>query len=87
MIEWQIDRPTPIPLDLVVQKALNSRPSLAAEMPVPRQAENASTRAPTNNCCAAPNRFPSIRLSVIRNTMAAPNGSAPDSLPIHRGAR
>jgi hypothetical protein len=36
MIERQIDSPMPMPLDLVVKKALNSRSAFSAEIPTPQ---------------------------------------------------
>jgi hypothetical protein len=36
MIELQIESPIPIPPDLVVKKALNSRSAFSAEIPTPQ---------------------------------------------------
>src|SRR6202795_140375 len=44
MIERQIDSPMPLPLDLVVKKALNSRSAFSAEIPMPQSVTLTSTR-------------------------------------------
>ena len=43
MIERQIDSPMPMPLDLVVKKALNSRSAFSAEIPTPQSFTVTST--------------------------------------------
>jgi hypothetical protein len=42
-IERQIDSPMPMPLDLVVKKALKSRSAFSAEIPTPQSVTLAST--------------------------------------------
>ena len=43
MIERQIESPIPMPLDLVVKKALNSRSTFSAEIPTPQSVTLTST--------------------------------------------
>src|SRR5467141_3170409 len=50
MIERQIDSPIPIPPDLVVKKALNSRSAFSAEIPTPESVTVTSTRS-VSSCC------------------------------------
>ena len=47
MIERQIESPMPMPLDLVVKKALNSRSAFSAEIPTPQSVTLTST------CCVS----------------------------------
>ena len=47
MIERQIESPIPMPLDLVVKKASNSRFAFSAEIPTPQSVTLTST------CCAS----------------------------------
>src|SRR5712671_1258954 len=49
-IERQIDSPIPMPLDLVVKKALKSRSAFSAEMPTPQSVTLTST------CCVSSSR-------------------------------
>jgi hypothetical protein len=43
MLERQIESPMPMPLDLVVKKALNSRSAFSAEIPTPQSFTVTST--------------------------------------------
>src|SRR6266481_3085515 len=50
MIERQIDSPMPMPLDLVVKKALNSRSAFSAEIPTPESVTLTRTRCVSSWC-------------------------------------
>src|ERR1700692_3297226 len=67
MIERQIESPIPMPLDLVVKKALNSRSAFSADIPTPQSVTLAST------CCFSSwrDRITSSRGRSVTDCMAS----------------